>query len=114
MNYKYILLGVLMIIYLGGISQNSRKAEQMQKRYEKKQEEQKREAEKKYRAALKEHYKMQSPSTRRSMKKNFRSSMRDSENKQEFFIKRWYHNLFNKRKMKENRQYKDRNPHHKV
>lgn len=78
-------------------------ADKRQRQYEQKKEAQKKEAEKKYFEAVKQNYKMQSPEVRKQMKRSFKESRRLAENRQRFFLLRWYDNIFNKRRMKEHK-----------
>ena len=106
----FLCISVPAFIY----AQNSNNADKKQKEYEKKQEEKTKEADKKYQEAVKKQYQMQSPSTRKKMKKHFKEMQKAANNKKDFFLKRWFNNVFHKRKMKENRNNNGKNPQHKA
>jgi hypothetical protein len=81
-------------------------ADKKQREYDRKKEIQKKEAEKKYFEAIKNNYKMQTPEVRKQMKRSFKESRRIAENRKQFFIIRWYNNIFNKRRMIEHQNNK--------
>jgi hypothetical protein len=105
-----IIVLLLFLIPLIVPGQSRRTDKQKEKYLERLKEDRRKEAEKQYQEAVKSHYKMQSKETRKMMKQTFKKSQR--EGKAKFFLKRWYDNIFNKRKMKE-RQQKN-NPHLKA
>ena len=104
----------MLIMPVMSFAQSSRNAEKRQKKLEKLKEQRKKEEEKKYEEAVKENYKMQSPATKKMMKQTFKKSIKLSENSSSFFLKRWYDNIFNKRKMKQNQQIQGKNPQQKA
>jgi hypothetical protein len=110
---RLIIISIL-ILPATSFAQSNKRAEKREKQLEKLKEQRKKEAEKNYEKALRDHYNSQSPETKKMMKETFRKSMRQSENRDRFFLKRWYDNIFNKRKMKENQQNKGINPHQKA
>ncbi len=104
-----LLIAFMLPLLLSG---QSRKTPRQKEQYlEKLKAERKKEAEEKYKEALKNHYNMQSKETKKMMKSTFRKSQ--NEGKSKFFLKRWYDNIFRKRKMKENKQ-NGRDPHLKA
>ena len=111
--FRLFLISILMMPIVS-IAQTNRQAEKQQKKLEKLKEQRKKEEERNYKKAVKEHFKMQSPETKKMMKKTFRESLRQSKNRDRFFLKRWYDNIFHKRQMKENKQNQGKNPMQKA
>lgn len=81
------------------------KSERQKEKYlEKVKAERQKKAEKQYQEAVKNHYDMQSPETRKMMRQTFKKSQR--EGKPKFFLARWYGNIFHKSRFQKNNQNK--------
>ena len=98
---RFLVFALILSFSLGNVSCRKWRIKRKRKRdareIEKKKREREAEAQAKYEEQVKRHADVQSPETRRRMKKQYRKADRYNNHRKEFFLKRWWRKLGKKK-----------------